>query len=46
MNQSAAADTQQAASCLCGAISQHLQRTSQIASATFFHDDPEPFHAR
>lgn len=46
MNQSAAADTQQAASCLCGAISQHFQRTSQIASATFSNDDPESPHAR
>ncbi len=29
-----------------GTVPQAVQRTSQIASATFFNDDPEPLHAR
>ena len=46
MMRSAAVDTRQAACCHRDAISYHVQRTSQIASATFLHDDPESFHAR
>lgn len=46
MMQSAAADTQHVVRCGHGAILYNVQRTSQIASATFFHDDPESFHAR
>ena len=46
MTQSAATDAQHAVSCRRDAISYNVQRTSQIASATFFHDDPEYFHAR
>lgn len=46
MMQSTAVDTQQLVSCRRAAITYNVQRTSQIASATFFHDDPESFHAR
>jgi hypothetical protein len=46
MMQSTAADTQQVVPCRHDAILYNVQRTSQIASATFFHDDPESFHAR
>ncbi|MEG1681700.1 MAG: hypothetical protein RR326_16500 [Stenotrophomonas sp.] len=46
MTQPAVTDTQHVVSCQRDAISYNVQRTSQIASATFFHDDPEPFHAR
>lgn len=38
--------TQHAVSCQRDAILYNVQRTSQIASAAFFHDDPESFHAR
>ena len=46
MMQSTAADTQQVVPCRHDAILYNVQRTSQIASATFSNDDPEPFHAR